>query len=102
MLSSIYALHVGSYWGLTGRILVTIASLTLMVTLIGGQQYARWEQAQAPVASYSVIDKQQKHFTAITSNASVTRVYDAGRFELAAVEDTQIANSQPAQERWVF
>ena len=78
------------------------ASLTLMVTLIGGQQYARWEQAQAPVASYSVIDKQQKHFTAIKSNASVARVYDAGRFELAAVEDTQIANSQPAQERWVF
>lgn len=78
------------------------ASLTLMVTLIGGQQYARWEQAQAPVASYSVIDKQQKHFTAIKSNASVARVYDAGRFELAAVEDTQIANSQPGQERWVF
>ena len=78
------------------------ASLTLMVTLIGGQQYARWEQAQAPVASYSVIDKQQKHFTAIKSNASVARVYDAGRFELAAVEDTQIANSQPSQERWVF
>ena len=78
------------------------ASLTLIVTLIGGQQYARWEQAQAPVASYSVIDKQQTHFTAIKSNALVSRVYDAGRFELAAVEDTQIANSQPAQERWVF
>ena len=78
------------------------ASLTLMVTLIGGQQYARWEQAQAPVASYSVIDKQQKHFTAIKSNALVSRVFDAGRFELAAAEDTQIANSQPAQERWVF
>ena len=78
------------------------ASLTLMVTLIGGQQYARWEQAQASEASYSVINKQQKHFTAIKSNALVDRVYDAGRFELAAVEETQIANSQPAQERWVF
>ena len=78
------------------------ASLTLMVTLIGGQQFARWEQVQAPEASYSAINKQQKHFTAIKSNALVTRVYDAGRFNLAAVEDTQIANSQPAQERWVF
>ena len=36
LLSSIYALHVGSYWGLTGRILVTIASLTMPLFFITG------------------------------------------------------------------
>ena len=36
LLSSIYALHVGSYWGLTGRILVTVASLTMPLFFITG------------------------------------------------------------------
>ena len=36
LLGSIYALHVGSYWGLTGRILVTIASLTMPLFFITG------------------------------------------------------------------
>lgn len=36
LLSSIYALHVGSYWGITGRILVTAASLTMPLFFITG------------------------------------------------------------------
>ena len=36
LLSSIYALHVGSYWGLPGRILVTVASLTMPLFFITG------------------------------------------------------------------
>ena len=36
LLSSIYALHVGSYWGLTGRVLVTVASLTMPLFFITG------------------------------------------------------------------
>ncbi|MES2871883.1 MAG: sulfite reductase flavoprotein subunit alpha [Pseudomonadota bacterium] len=36
LLSSIYALHVGSYWGITGRILVMAASLTMPLFFITG------------------------------------------------------------------
>lgn len=36
LLASVYALHVGSYFGLTGRILVTIASLTMPLFFITG------------------------------------------------------------------
>jgi len=36
LLTSVYALHVGSYWGLTGRILVTIASLSMPLFFVTG------------------------------------------------------------------
>ena len=36
LLTSIYALHTGSYWGLPGRILVTVASLTMPLFFITG------------------------------------------------------------------
>ena len=36
LLTSIYALHVGSYWGIPGRILVTIASLCMPLFFITG------------------------------------------------------------------
>ena len=36
LLASIYALHVGSYFGLTGRILMTLASLTMPLFFITG------------------------------------------------------------------
>ena len=36
LLTSIYALHVGSYWGLPGRILVTVASLSMPLFFITG------------------------------------------------------------------
>lgn len=36
LLQSVYALHVGSYFGLTGRIIVTIASLTMPLFFVTG------------------------------------------------------------------
>ncbi|MFP3516827.1 sulfite reductase flavoprotein subunit alpha [Pseudomonas sp. SIMBA_077] len=36
LLTSIYALHTGSYWGITGRILVSVASLTMPLFFITG------------------------------------------------------------------
>ncbi|MND56451.1 Sulfite reductase [NADPH] flavoprotein alpha-component [compost metagenome] len=36
LLASVYALHVGSYFGLTGRIVVTIASLTMPLFFVTG------------------------------------------------------------------
>lgn len=36
LLTSVYALHVGSYWGLTGRILATLASLTMPLFFVTG------------------------------------------------------------------
>ena len=36
LLTSIYALHTGSYWGITGRVVVTIASLTMPLFFITG------------------------------------------------------------------
>jgi len=36
LLASVYALHVGSYFGLTGRILLTIASLTMPLFFVTG------------------------------------------------------------------
>ena len=36
LLGSIYALHTGSYWGLPGRVLVTVASLTMPLFFITG------------------------------------------------------------------
>lgn len=36
LLTSIYALHTGSYWGITGRLLVTVASMTMPLFFITG------------------------------------------------------------------
>ena len=78
------------------------ASLALVVTLIGGQQWGRWEQMQQPVAtSVQHVVTQQQHFGAIRSSLQSSS-QTTGRYDLAAAEDTQIAHSQPAPERWVF
>ena len=73
------------------------ASLALSVTLIGGQQWSRLEAAPQPVATVLHSAAPQQHFKAY---GSVTD--SAGRYELAASDETQIANTQPAPERWVF
>ncbi|MFP3516158.1 hypothetical protein SB766_08170 [Pseudomonas sp. SIMBA_077] len=81
------------------------ASLALVMTLIGGQQWAHWQQASAAQTAQSVpthtIAFQQSHFSAIRSTALNANA-PAGRYNLAASEETQIANSQPEPERWVF
>lgn len=73
------------------------ASLALLVTLVGGQQLIRWEQA--PETSNTALHQPvvQQHFSAATP-----RAYAAGGFELMASDETRVANSQPEPERWVF
>ena len=79
------------------------ASLALVVTLIGGQQLVRWEQASQPMAApLPAVAYQQHHFSTIKSSALNARVTAADSYALTAAEETQTANSQPAPERWVF
>ena len=73
------------------------ASLALSVTLIGGQQWARWETAAQPVATVVHAAAPQQHFQALGAVIEGT-----GHYALAASDDTQIANTQPLPERWVF
>ena len=73
------------------------ASLALSVTLIGGQQWSRMEAATQPAATALHSAAPQQHFKAL---GSVTD--PKGGYELAASDETQIANAQPAPERWVF
>jgi len=80
-------------------------SLALVMTLIGGQQWAHWQQASAAQTAQSVpshtIAFQQTHFSAIHSTALDSNTA-TGRYNLAASQETQTANSQPEPERWVF
>ena len=73
------------------------ASLALSVTLIGGQQWARWETVAQPVATVVHAAAPQQHFQALGAVIEGT-----GHYALAASDDTQIANTQPLPERWVF
>ncbi|NMY35765.1 MULTISPECIES: hypothetical protein [unclassified Pseudomonas] len=73
------------------------ASLALLVTLIGGQQLVRFEHATQPVQTVLHQPAQQTHFSAIGSSAEVISGY-----ALTAADETQIANTEVPQERWVF
>ena len=73
------------------------ASLALSVTLIGGQQWGRWQSEPQPVAIVQHSVPIQQHFKALGPAAQ-----SIGHYELAASDETQTANSQPAPERWVF
>ncbi|MCU1725489.1 hypothetical protein NTD86_00630 [Pseudomonas sp. 7P_10.2_Bac1] len=77
-------------------------SLALVMTLIGGQQWAHWQQpaAEPSMPAHASI-AQQSHFSAIRSTALNANTPSA-RYDLAASEDTQTADSQPEPERWVF
>lgn len=73
------------------------ASLALLVTLIGGQQLVRFEQVSPPAQIVLHQPAQQTYFSAIGSSAEVIAGY-----ALTAADETQIANSEVPQERWVF
>ena len=73
------------------------ASLALLVTLIGGQQLVRFEHATQPVQTVLHQPAQQTHFSAIGSSVEVIAGYT-----LTAADETQIANTEVPQERWVF
>jgi hypothetical protein len=74
------------------------AVLALLITLIGGQQFVRWEQIQQPEAPrVSIQHATQNHFSAVSSNQA-----DSAPMRMMDVDQAQPADEMPRQERWVF
>ncbi|MCU1762904.1 hypothetical protein NTD84_24705 [Pseudomonas sp. 14P_8.1_Bac3] len=74
------------------------AVLALLITLIGGQQFQRWEQGQQPEAPrVSIQHPTQTHFSAVSSNS-----VDSAPMRMMDVDQAQPVNEMPRQERWVF
>jgi hypothetical protein len=74
------------------------AVLALLITLIGGQQFLRWEQSQqqeAPRVSiqYSI----QTHFSAVSSTFA-----ESAPLRMMDVDQAQPVNEMPDHERWIF
>ncbi|RON50934.1 hypothetical protein [Pseudomonas frederiksbergensis] len=74
------------------------AMLALTITLIGGQQFARWELSQQPEAPrLSIQHATQTHFSAVSSNLA-----DSAPMRMMDVDQAQPVDQMPHQERWVF
>lgn len=74
------------------------AVLALLITLIGGQQYQRWEQSQQQEAPRVPIQHPtQNHFSAVSST-----FVDSAPMRMMDVDQAQPADEMPRQERWVF
>ncbi|WLG45094.1 hypothetical protein [Pseudomonas sp. FP1740] len=74
------------------------ALLALLITLIGGQQYMRWEQSQQPEAPHlSIPHPPQTHFSAVSSNPA-----DNASIRMMGVDQARPVDEMPSQERWVF
>lgn len=74
------------------------ASLALLVTLIAGQQFSRWEQSQQTEAvRLPVHHSAQTHFSVVSN-----RFADSAPMVLMEVDQAQPATDMPHQERWVF
>ena len=74
------------------------AVLALLITLIAGQQYLRWEQSQQPEASHvSIHPATQTHFRAASSAQA-----DLTPMRMMDVDQAQPLDEMPRQERWVF
>ncbi|OLF51345.1 hypothetical protein [Pseudomonas chlororaphis] len=74
------------------------ASLALLVTLIGGQQFSRWEQSQPQAAlSLPVHHVSQSHFSAASSGFA-----DSTPTLLMEVDQARPVVDMPDQQRWVF
>jgi hypothetical protein len=72
--------------------------LALMITLIGGQQFQRWEQSQQQDAiRVSIQHPTQTHFSAASSNQA-----DLAPMRMMDVDQAQPVDEMPRQERWVF
>ncbi|KAA0968311.1 hypothetical protein [Pseudomonas sp. ANT_H12B] len=71
--------------------------LALLITLIGGQQFQRWEQSQQHEAPrVSTQHPTQTHFSAASSFA------DSAPMRMMGVDQAQPVDEMPRQERWVF
>ncbi|PQP03693.1 hypothetical protein C5612_14310 [Pseudomonas frederiksbergensis] len=74
------------------------ALLALLLTLIGGQQFLRWEQTQRPEASHlSIAHAPQTHFSAVSSNPA-----DNASIRMMDVDQARPVDETSSQERWVF
>ncbi|MFU2328361.1 hypothetical protein D3C87_1367230 [compost metagenome] len=74
------------------------AVLALSITLIGGQQFLRWEQSQQQEGpSVSFQHPTQTHFSAATSGMA-----DSTAMRMMDVDQHQAMDESPRQERWVF
>ncbi|VVM90296.1 hypothetical protein PS662_02792 [Pseudomonas fluorescens] len=74
------------------------AVLALLITLIGGQQFQRWEQGQQQEAPRVPIQHPtQTHFSAVSSS-----FVDSAPMRMMDVDQAQPADELPRQERWVF
>ncbi|MNM33285.1 hypothetical protein D3C81_438960 [compost metagenome] len=72
--------------------------LALSITLIGGQQFLRWEQSQQQEGpSVSFQHPTQTHFSAATSGTA-----DSTAMRMMDVDQHQAMDESPRQERWVF
>ncbi|MHC8289757.1 hypothetical protein ACYZUD_23695 [Pseudomonas sp. XS1P51] len=73
------------------------AVLALLITLIGGQQFQRWEQSQQQEAPrLSIQHPTQTHFSAASTFA------DSAPMRMMDVDQAQPVDEMPPQERWVF
>lgn len=74
------------------------AVLAMLITLIAGQQFLRWEQSQQPeVPHVSFQHPIQTHFSAASSNLA-----DIAPMRMMDVDQAQPLDEMPRQERWVF
>jgi hypothetical protein len=74
------------------------AVLAMLITLIAGQQFLRWEQSQQPEAPHvSIQHPTQTHFSAASSNLA-----DIAPMRMMDVDQAQPLDEMPRQERWVF
>jgi hypothetical protein len=70
----------------------------LLITLIAGQQFLRWEDNQQQAASHvSFQHPVQTHFSAASSAMA-----DSTSLRMMDVDQAQPADEMPRQERWVF
>ncbi|WP_433768283.1 hypothetical protein [Pseudomonas putida] len=74
------------------------AVLALLITLIAGQQFLRWEQNQQQERpSVSFQHPTQTHFSAARSGMD-----DSTSMRMMDVDQHQSLDQSPRQERWVF
>ena len=75
------------------------AVLALLITLIGGQQFLRWEQSQQPEALCPVISHPtQTHFSAAVSSGQA----NSTPMRMMDVDQAGPVGEIRHQERWVF
>jgi hypothetical protein len=74
------------------------AVLALLITLIGSQQFLRWEQSRQPEAPcLSISHPVQTHFSAVSSGQ-----VDSAPMRMMDVDQAGPVGEIRHQERWVF